>query len=51
MKIEFSGCCFRFSLQLFWLGPEPLFRRYRIASRDAVVRRKLLGAVHERLKK
>ena len=50
MKFEFSGCCFRITLELFWLGPEPVFRRYRIAPRDAVVRRKLISAVRERLR-
>ena len=49
MKFEFSGCCFRITLELFWLGPEPVFRKYRIGLRDAVVRRKLLGVVRQRL--
>lgn len=49
MKLEFSGCCFRITMEFFWLGPEPVFRRYRIAPRDATVRRKLLRTVRERL--
>lgn len=50
MKFEFSTCCFRIRLEFFWLGSEPVFRRYRIAARDAAVRRKLLRNVRERLK-
>jgi len=50
MKIEFAGCCFRVMLEIFWLGPEPVFRRYRIAPRDGRLRRKLLRTVRERLK-
>ena len=49
MKIEVSGCCFRIVLELFWLGREPAYRRYRIAAEDAAVRRRLLGAVRDRL--
>jgi hypothetical protein len=50
MRIEFNGCCFRIMIELFWLGPEPVFRRYRVASRDAAVRRKLLRNVRQRLR-
>jgi hypothetical protein len=50
MKIELSGCCFRITIELFWLGREPIFRRYRVAPRDAAVRRKLLHNVRERMR-
>jgi len=49
MKFEFSTCCFRLTLEFFWLGPEPVFRRYRIMPGDATVRRKLLRTVRQRL--
>ncbi|MBI2924963.1 MAG: hypothetical protein HYY24_04565 [Verrucomicrobia bacterium] len=50
MRFELSGCCFRITIELFWLGPEPVFRRYRIAARDGAIRRKLLHSVRERLR-
>jgi hypothetical protein len=49
MKLEFSTCCFRITIELFWLGPEPVFRKYRIVSQDASTRRRLLRNVRERL--
>lgn len=49
MKFAFSTLCFRLTLEFFWLGPQPVFRRYRILPRDAMVRRKLLRTVRQRL--
>lgn len=49
MKFEFGTCCFRLTLEFFWLGPEPLFRRYRRMPGEATVRRNLLRAVRRRL--
>ena len=36
-------------LEFFWLGPEPVFRRYRVVPLDATVRRKLRRTVRRRL--
>ncbi len=50
MKFEFSTFCFRLTLEFFWLGPPPLFRRYRIIPDEAAVRRQLLRRVRHRLR-
>jgi hypothetical protein len=51
MKFQMNGPCFRMTLELFWLGPEPEFRRYRVARRDGAIRRKLLRIVRKQLGK
>lgn len=50
MRFEFSTCCLRITVEFYWLGPEPVFRRYRIKPHDAVIRRKLLRNVREQLR-
>jgi hypothetical protein len=49
MRLEFHTFCFRLTLEIFRLGPEPVFRRYRVVPKDATVRRKLLRNVRRRL--
>jgi hypothetical protein len=49
MRFELLGCCFRITIELFWVGPEPEYHRYRVAQGDAAIRRRLLHGVRKRL--
>jgi len=49
MKLEVRTFWFRLTLELFGLGPDAPFRRYRTIPRDASVRRRLLRSVRDRL--
>lgn len=50
MRMEFGACWFRITIELFWAGPETVWRRYRVSLRDAAMRRKLFHKVRKRLK-
>ena len=52
MKLEYTGCCFRISLEIFRRGPEPVYRKYRVGSQalEYEARRQMLRDVRAKLK-
>jgi len=52
MKLVCNGCCFRFSLEFFRPGPEPLFRKYHVRAQglEYEARRQMLREVRVKLK-
>lgn len=49
MTLSFQALGFQFTVAIFRLGPGPMFRRYRLHPREAVLRRRLLDDVRQRL--